>query len=201
MRRTLLVLALLTAMLIAPIVVRAQQGAELRGYTADARAARIAALREQYSIVLTSGERQLVVGRCRAAQGSLQTISSDLSAIVNKRDGIYSDAITSLIQLKYRLTVQQIDTSNLDLLIVDYQQKKAVFDSMAEDYAISLEDAETVDCRQSPEDFRAAIEGVRAARKPVIDAAAQISDLTKSNLKTTFDALSLRLQTGGISGK
>lgn len=166
-------------------------------YSADARAARIAALREAYKIKLDDKEKALVVSRCRGAQTSLRNISTKLLNVKVDREKTYSTSISTLIQLQSLISTKGIDTSGMDLLIVSYQQKKAIFDESVRAYELSLEDATTIDCVTAPEDFRAALEGVRAARKPVVEASGQITELTRSNLKNTFDAIRLKLQTGG----
>jgi hypothetical protein len=72
-----------------------------------------------------------------------------------------------------------------------------MFDTALATYELTLEDATLLNCKGAPEDFRAALEGVRSSRKSVVDASSQIKEITKSNLKTTFDAIRLKLQTEG----
>ena len=168
-------------------------------YSADARAARISALKEQFKINLSDKEKTLVSSRCVGAQSELRKISTRLLNTSKDREVSYSTSILSLIQFKSVLDAKHTDTSNIDLLIVLYQQKKTAFDSAILAYELSLEDVVSIDCVHSPDDFRAALEGVRAARKPVVDASSQIREITRSNLKTTFDSIRLKLQTG-VSG-
>ena len=165
-------------------------------YSIDARAARIASLREAYKIKLDDKEKALVISRCQGAQTSLEKISSKLVSIKSDREKSYSATISTLIQLKSLISAKGIDTSSMDLLIVSYQQKKAIFDGSMRAYELALEDATTIGCANAPEDFRAALEGVRAARKPVVEVSSQINELTRSSLKNTFDAIRLKLQTG-----
>lgn len=178
----------------APVPVLSDVGA----YSIDARAARIASLREAYKIKLDEKEKALVSSRCVGAQASLGKISTKLVTIKSEREKVYTTTIETLIQLKNLIADKDIDTSGMDLLIVSYQQKKAIFDSSFVQYELTLEDATSVACATAPEDFRASLEGVRSARKPVVEASRQMSELTRSNLKTTFDAIRLKLQTGGM---
>lgn len=168
---------------------------DVGAYSIDARAARISALKEQFKISLSDKEKTLVSSRCVGAQGELRKISTRLLVTSKEREVSYSSAILNLIQLKSALEAKHTDTSNIDLLIVLYQQKKTSFDTAILAYELSLEDVVSIDCVHNPDDFRAALEGVRSARKPVVDASSQIREITRSNLKTTFDSILIRLQT------
>ena len=199
-----LICLLFVSACITPIHAHADQQAplaELGGYSADARAARIASLKQQYRIKLDEKERALVAARCSLAQDSLKKVATRLGQTKASRDTTYINTISALIQLKALIEAKQIDTSSIDLLIVSYQQQIVQFDNAVSQYDLSLEDATTLDCTTLPEDFRAALEGVRAARKQVVDAASQIRETTKSNLKTTFDSIILKLQTGSTNGQ
>lgn len=169
-------------------------------YSADARTARIAALKELYKIKLDDKEKASVSARCTGAQEGLRNIAKRLEEVKSDREKTYTSTIDTLIRLKSALLAKHIDSSGIDLLIVSYQQSKALFDTSVLAYEVSIEDATLLDCAKSPEDFRAALEGVRAARKPVVNASAQIKEITKSNLKTTFDSIISRLQTEKGSG-
>jgi hypothetical protein len=198
MRRYLIVLFLTLALL--PTAIISAEGeqatiSDVGTYTADARTARIAALKSTYKIKLDDKEKLLVSSRCIGAQVGLHNIAKKLSVIKTEREITYSKTILTLIQLKSTLQEKHIDTSSIDLLIVSYQQSKSMFDSAVLAYDLTLEDATSLNCVSAPEDFRAALEGVRAARKPVVDASAQIKVITRSNLKTTFDSIRLKLQT------
>jgi len=168
---------------------------DVGSYNADARSARITNLKTQYKINLSEKEKALVSSRCEGAQSELRKISARLITTKKDREAVYSNTVITLIRLKTLLETKQIDTSNIDLLIVSYQQKKATFDVAVLAYELSLEDVTSIDCVKSPEDFRAGLEGVRGARKPIVDASAQIQDITRSNLKTTFDTIRIKLQT------
>lgn len=172
-------------------------------YSVDARTARIAALREQYRIKLSDKERELVMTRCEPAQTSLQKIAFRLNETRIARTGTYDDVIGSLDTVRTLIVAKQIDPSNIELLTVEYQLKKATFEIAVSDYQTALEDSIQVDCKAQPEDFRAALEGVRSARKDVVNSSAQITELTNSNLKTAFDTLKLKLGTGDgvVDGK
>ena len=172
-------------------------------YSVDARTARITTLREQYRIKLSDKERELVVARCEPAQASLQKIAFRLNETRISRISTYDDVIGSLDTVRTLVVVKQIDPSNVELLTVEYQQKKATFETTVSDYQTALEDSIQVDCKTQPEDFRAALEGVRSARKDVVSASSQIIELTNSNLKTAFDTLKLKLgaNDGGTDGR
>jgi pseudouridine-5'-phosphate glycosidase len=204
MQRFLLILLLMTGLIVNGSIVHAEDEpapvlSDIGTYSTDARAARISALRGIYKIKLDDQEKALVSSRCVEAQAGLKKISSKLVGIKTAREKTYATTISTLIQLKSLIADKGIDTSGMDLLIVSYQQKKAVFDSSFTAYELTLEDAVAIDCMRAPEDFRAALEGVRTARKPVVEVSGQITELTRSNLKTTFDSIRLRLQTIGVS--
>ena len=168
---------------------------EVGTYSVDARTARIAALREQYRIKLSDKERELVVTRCVQAQTGLQKLATRLGETLASRVATYDDVIGSLDTVRTLVVAKQIDPSNIELLTVEYQVKKSAFEASITNYQTVLDDSVQVDCRAQPEDFRAALEGVRSVRKDVVNTSSQIAELTNSNLKTTFDTLKLKLRT------
>lgn len=170
-------------------------------YTADARTARIEKLKSQFKVQLNDKEKELISTRCTLAQARLKSIAYQLDGIESSRGATYDGIISTLLEINNRLNDQFVDTSSLDLLIVDYQSVVKKFNLSIEGYRLSLDDATSIDCKNSPEDFRAALEGVRAARKPIVDSSQQINDLTKTNLKTTFESLAVRLDIGAPNGQ
>jgi len=120
------------------------QDAPLAGvgsYTDDARSARISKLKETYKIALSDREKELVASRCVPAQVALSKIAERLKTTRAERDKTYASVITALTNLKLRFDDAQIDASNLDLLIVTYQQKNTSFQLAATDYETTLDDA------------------------------------------------------------
>lgn len=170
-------------------------------YTADARTARIEKLKSQFKVQLNDKEKELISTRCTLAQARLKSIAYQLDGIESSRGATYDGIISTLLEINNRLNDQFVDTSSLDLLIVDYQSVVKKFNLSIEGYRLSLDDATSIDCKNNPEDFRAALEGVRAARKPIVDSSQQINDLTKTNLKTTFESLAVRLDIGAPNGQ
>lgn len=182
-----------------PVRASAQEGglAEPGAYSRDARNARISDIRQKLKITLNDKERQLVSERCEQAQSALAKISDRLEVTAAKRTETYQSVITTLSILRASFANRQIDVSNLELLIVTYQTELDDFNDAVRAYEVALDDSVLVDCRQNPEDFRAALEGVRIARRDVVEAAQKISETTDSTLNTTLDSLRLRLQTSG----
>lgn len=166
-------------------------------YTEDARAARITNLRSLYKINLTEKEKEIVAARCQEAQKSLARITESLKSTHTKRSSDYSSVIALMASLSALFQKEQIDSSNLDLLIVSYQQKKVLFEERMSTYQTALDDVVSIPCSTEPENFRAALEGVRSARKDVVAVSADIQETTRASLKTTFDSLRLRLETKG----
>lgn len=171
--------------------------AEVGSYTDDARSARISKLKETYKTTLSDRERELVVSRCIPAQKALGKIAERLSKTQVEREKTYASVIAALTNLKHRFDDAQIDASNLDLLIVTYQQKNTNFKLSLAEYDVALDDAVMIDCVSDPVGFRAALEGVRDGRKGIVSISAGIVEITKSTLPTTFDSLKLRLSTYG----
>jgi hypothetical protein len=162
-------------------------------YSLDARTARIAALKATYKISLGENERQQVSSRCAGAQKILGLISAKLNDSKNSRLNDYSSVTSSLTNLRLQLGGKQVDASSLDLLVVEYQQGIQDFESASELYETALDDVVQVDCVQKPDDFRAALEGVRLSRKHLVDKSIGIEQTTKSSLTTAFDAISVKL--------
>jgi hypothetical protein len=175
-------------------VVEPEQGAN---YAADSRAARISTLRTTYKIALSDSEKSLVSSRCQEAQKKLNAVASRVAIIRADRGATYTAVTTSLIGLRLQLNAKQIDASSLELITVDYQKSIAGFDLSGSAYETLLEDITQLDCVASPEDFRAALEGVRAAQKTLVEKAVNIEQITKSSLNTTLDSIILKLSLGG----
>lgn len=166
-------------------------------YNQDARQARINELRSLYKISLQPTERAATSLRCKAAQKNLARLGSQLSNTTILRRSTYQTSIDRLKNMQTRLSQTQIDTSNLELLTVLYQQKLETFEFASTNYALVIEDAVTIDCSTSPEDFLAALEGVRSARKKVVAVTSELQEITRSSLKTTSDTLINRLKASG----
>ena len=175
--------------------VAAAQADQTLSYTTDARTSRISSLKTEYRIKLTDKEKELISSRCQNAQKSLEKIADKLETTHTARSKDYQAIINLLSSLSPLFEKKQIDASTLDLLVVSYQQKKEQFETSATNYEIALADATSLDCAANPEDFRAALEGVRAARKEIVTITADITETTKASLKTTLDSLKLRLST------
>jgi len=172
--------------------------ADVGSYSEDALSARLTALRELYRIKLTDSEKERLVTKCDQAQSGLQKISNKLVTTNTERTLTYDSIIASLVSLRTLVVTKQVDPSNIELLIVEYQQRKAEFDTAISGYQVALDDSINVDCKVKPEEFRAALEGVRASRKTVVNASAQIDEITKSNLKTAFDTIRSRLTSEAV---
>lgn len=201
MHRAILFLATILYASVLPGQSIAQVGslAEIGSYTEDARAARITKLKDTYGITLSDKERELVASRCVTAQRALAKIQGRLKTTRNEREKTYASVISALANLKFRFDNAQLDASNLDLLIVTYQQNSTKFQQSAAEYETTIEDAVRIDCVIDPVGFRAALEGVRSARKDTVSISSDITETTKSTMPTTFDSLKLRLTTNGVT--
>jgi hypothetical protein len=162
-------------------------------YTRDARAARLAALRSTYKISLTEQEKSLIQRTCSDAQDKLSGVLVSQRKVTLQRTDVYQTAIEQLQILQSRLSTAGSDNSSLDLLVVFYQQKLAAFEKTSIAYETALQDASEVNCVELPDDFRAALEGVRFERKEVVASSAAMSEITRSSLKTTLDSVKSRL--------
>lgn len=171
-----------------------------QSYSNDARVARIAAWRAKYPITLSETERSQLSLRCEQAQSNLQKVSSSLSIKISNYTKVYQDTIDRLNSLKLITDKKEVDGSNLDLLIVDFQRSKVEVEENAEQYAVALEDAVIIDCKAGPEDFRAALEGARESRSELVGSIRDVEDLVGSSLTTTLDSLKNKLNTDGKYG-
>jgi hypothetical protein len=165
-------------------------------YAADARAARISVLRDTYKISLSDNDKSLVSSRCQLAQKKLNVVASNVAISRADRGSTYVAVTSSLTNLRAQLGAKQIDASSLELLTVEYQKAIANFDLAVSAYETTLEDAAQLDCTANPEDFRAALEGARAAQKTLSDKSINIEQITKSSLKTTLDSIVLKISVG-----
>jgi hypothetical protein len=193
------VLAVICLSLVSATMIKAQdessvQLADVGTYSTDARTARIALLRSKYKIIINATEKQQLALNCTGAQNNLRKIQTTLPSIITTRLTSYDSVINELVSLRARLNSGLVDVSGLDLLIVDYQQKRTLFSSAGDGYMTALQDSVLVDCKSNPEDFRASVEGVREARRNLVSAAKDVRETTDSTLKTTLDSLSIKLR-------
>jgi hypothetical protein len=198
---SVLIVALLLLAPISQVSAQTETTDNLGSYTADARSARIASLRQTYKIVLSEKEKQSLQARCQGAQKSLSSVADRFDDVRVRRESVYRKTIVNLTSLRAVLLASQTDTSSLDLLIVQYQQKLADFNEASDSYDLVLSDIVTMDCVLHPEDFRAVLEGVRLARKELVSVSAQIKETTNSSLKNTFDIIELKLNADTSDGR
>lgn len=175
----------------------AQGLTDVGSYTQDARAARIAELKIKYKINLSDSEKADQVTKCDTVKDSIKKIAQKVEQSTKDRTNIYNGIVSVLISLRALLADKQIDASNLELLIVDYQSLSADFDVATTTYTTALEDSLSIDCKLEPDNFRASIEGIREGRKATAGVADEIDQLTRSNLKTVFDTIKQKSFTDG----
>lgn len=161
----------------------------LRAESGDDMAARLEQLQASYPVKLTDQEKADVARRCVAAQTNIQAIADRLATIQASRDLIYADILNELKLTQRRLIAQQIDTSEIDLLLASYTTGRSGYLSSLSDYHTALTDAATLDCVNNPELFRSAVEGLRASRKRVVDQVNMLRELISSDVKTSFDTI------------
>lgn len=161
---------------------------------ASARAERIEHAKVAFPIRLSEKEQTRLASRCAKAQEKLTKIAYALdtrSLIITKK---YDLIEVHLIAVQKRLTVQQIDTSIIDLLLTNFQKLTSQYDTALLDYHNALDDAVVVDCASEPETFKALLEDVRTKRQVFVNSVKDVKDFTRVDLKTSFDALRARLK-------
>jgi hypothetical protein len=195
--RLLLPIALLSVFSMT-LPVNAQDLPSVGSYSDDARAARISELKVKYRISLSDQERTRLIERCDLAKENLGRLSTKVIASSEKRSDVYDGIVSTLTSLRALVATKQVDASNLELLIVDYQRAIADFNIATTAYQTAIDDSLVINCASDPEGFRASIEGVREGRKQSSEAANGVEELTNSNLRTAFDTLKLRLASSGV---
>lgn len=195
MKRLFLSILLCSAVLVTSSSVLAQSSdlPDVGSYSADARAARIAALRERFQVSLTDEDRARILAGCSTAQARLKNVQNTftLNHLTRTRDN--ETVIAELSTLRSMFVNSQLDSSAIDLLIVEYQQKFESYETVAAEYEVMLTDATTLECQSSPDDFQAVLEGARDTLSRVAVNAQSIKYFTDTALGNRFDILSRRV--------
>lgn len=142
---------------------------------------------------LNATEKKRVQDKCKAAQGSVSSISGRVKGIETSRSQVYANLIQRLNELSNRLKEKGLDTTELEKQLVTLQTLVDTFNTDLAVYKSALIDLSAQDCTTDPEGFKAALETARAAGKKVRDDAAAIrthvNDVIKPTVKAIRDTL------------
>lgn len=163
----------------------------------DKRIERIDTAKNLYPVRLNEKEKANLSKRCSKAQDKLSKIATRLEVRSATTTTKYSRIELHLTAVQKRLAAQQIDTTVIDALIVNFQELVSGYAAALAGFQASLGDASTFDCATDPAAFKALLEDVRDKRKTFVDAVDAVKSFAKEDLKTGFDDLRTRLNTRG----
>lgn len=186
MRQTIVTLLFLIGALFIPLNVIAQQSPS----TSDTRLSQAVA---DQQLTLDDATKNLTIEKCQAAQTEITQLQDKTDKLVRLRTDTYSTIQKELQAIKLRMGRQGVDASEIDLLIGKLQQGLDKFTLAADSYGTALDDIESVDCVQKPEQFRAGIVVARAKQAQLYTAASDIKKILTTADTTTFEQLKKRL--------
>lgn len=167
-----------------PIVQEDTTAAEYKAKLQERLTKRKAAVKTK----LTKVQETRLKNRCKAAQGLIQSISSNTKQVSTSRSEVYSKIIARMSSLSESLKKQGIDTSELDGMITELKTLIATFETNMADLRQSAIDLSSMDCAADPSGFKASLEALRTSRVAVVksstDIRAHIKDIIKPELET-----------------
>jgi hypothetical protein len=148
---------------------------------------------QDQQITLTDASRASIVEKCQSSQNILVNLQSKTDKLVQLRLETYTNFQKELQAIKLRMARQGVDASEIDLLIGKLQQNMDTFTLVSDAYGTTLDDAETVNCTQKPEQFKVALVLMRVQRTKLLDSANALKKTMQDASTTTFNQLKKRL--------
>ncbi len=148
---------------------------------------------QDQQITLDDGAKALITEKCEPAQNILIGLQDKSDRLIQLRLATFTDFQKELQAIKLRMARQGVDASEIDLLIGKLQQNLDSFTLASNSYGATLDDAESVNCKQKPEQFKAALVLMRAKRAKLLDAAETLKITMNDATVTTFNQLKKRL--------
>lgn len=155
---------------------------------------RIGSYLSKYPVQFNEGEKDVLVSKCQNAQDRILLVSKNLPDIITRRKNVYGHIDSRLASIQSRLSLQQIDTSTIDLMLVNYRREIISFDDKMLKYQQSLSDITKLDCVAYPEAFKANLEAVREYRKNIQESSQSIKDLNRGDLSNGFNLIANKLR-------
>jgi len=124
-------------------------------------AARITELKEKRQTTVDEARRNIITGRCKAAQSKLASFATRVENGYTRRSSAYLNISEKISNLLTRLENNEIDVGSINELLITFNSMyESVLDEI-NDYLTVLVDASEMDCESDPEGFQAALEEAR----------------------------------------
>jgi hypothetical protein len=148
---------------------------------------------EERKITLTQEDKQDIQKKCKASQEIIRESQTDANRAVSKRTEIYQDLKKELQALSLRFSRQAVDASELDLLVGKLTQGLDSFNQKSDTLNGAYQDALIINCKNKPEEFKAAVIILRAQHSYVYEESQDLRALFANAKTNTYPQLKERL--------
>lgn len=165
--------------------------------TTDQKAAlqqRIAERKTELKTRLTYAQKQLLKGKCKAAQGKLSSVGGRAKGIETSRSKVHSLVVKHLTDLSEKLQNKGADTTELDAAVVTLQEKITIFNDDLVIYKQAIADLEAMDCVTDPDGFKASLDTARATLDTLKQDANDIRTYVKDTIKPLLQTIRATLE-------
>lgn len=154
---------------------------------------------------LSAGEKQRLLGKCKASQGLISSVSGRVKGIETSRSKVYTNLVNRLTDLSTKLQNRGADTTELDASIDQLKTLIETFTTDLATYKQPLEDLVKGDCQADLEGFKASLESARATQTKVGEDGkairSHLSDVIKPLLKTIREQLEAQAEAPAGEGE
>jgi hypothetical protein len=147
----------------------------------------------EQKVMMSDSQRALVADKCQNAQLLLRQQQDKTDKLVRLRIETYETIQKELQAIKLRMGRQGVDASEIDLLIGKLQQGLDKFTLASNAYGASIDDINTLDCSQKPEQFLAGLLVARTKRSLLHESATNLKRILEVAQDGTFTQLKKRL--------
>ncbi len=155
--------------------------------------ARLQERKDELKLRLSNAQKTRLQARCKNAQGKLSAVEGRIQGIETSRNEVYGNLVGHLTELSSKLKAKGIDTSQLDMQIVQLEERIAAFKTEFAEYKQAVADLAEMDCEADPEAFKAALEDARSHRKTLHETGQNIRKYVTETIKLTLAVLRAEL--------
>ena len=145
---------------------------------------RIAQRQSALKLKLTATQQQSLKAKCTAAQIKLQALKTRDAEAASKRQQVYSDLASKLVEIIAQLKLQGIDTTQITAAQESFNAAVNDYLSDAVAYKTALDDAAAIECSADPTGFEASLLSARQLRTQLTADVAKIKAARPQLIKT-----------------
>ncbi|MBL8015401.1 MAG: hypothetical protein JNK26_04405 [Candidatus Doudnabacteria bacterium] len=171
----------------------------------SATAATLSELREEFESLanLSATQRQLKANELRSQSSSERctSVGQNIQKRIDFYDLVHQDYAkrflriqTNLDLLNRRLVDLNVDTDNLERLIIDLRAQLRVFDAARNEVVFALTDAKQTICDTDQSNFRSQISSATSKLEAIRELATEIFELINEDIRTEIQGVNKQVQ-------